>query len=80
MIRLRNELARQRKADATCPVSTAIFVRIAAQAAIDDLSEGAEIAKVTPFWRLLTGQDTIAKKLTIDSQWIDLQRELEQAG
>ena len=33
--RMRNELARRRKCDAMCPVSTAIFVRISAQAALD---------------------------------------------
>ena len=31
---LRNELARRNKCDATCPVSTAIFVRMVAEAAL----------------------------------------------
>jgi len=75
---MRRELARRRKCDATCPVSSSIFIRIAAQAAITDLENGKSINEVTPFWRLLTSKDKIAKKLTIDSQWLDLQRELEQ--
>ncbi|MFC4699007.1 hypothetical protein ACFO4O_02415 [Glaciecola siphonariae] len=77
IMRLRNELARKWKADATCPVSTSIFIRIAAQAAIDELNQGKDISKVTPFWRLLTSEDKIAKKLSIDSKWIDAQRESE---
>lgn len=77
--RLRNELARQWKADATCPVSTAIFIRISAQAAIDAMHQGAIISDITPFWRLLTSQDTITKKLSIDPAWLDIQRESEQS-
>ena len=77
--RMRKELARRRRCDATCPVSTAIFIRIAAQAAIDDLGHGKTTDEVSPFWRLLSSKDKIAKRLTIDSQWLDTQRELEQS-
>ena len=77
--RMRRELARRRKGDATCPVSSAIFIRISAQSAVDDLENGKTTSEVTPFWRLLTSEDKIAKKLTIDSEWIDIQRESEQA-
>ena len=78
--RMRREMARRRGCDGTCPVSTAIFVRIAAQAAVDELDEGKAPAEVTPFWRLLRGQDKIAKKLTIDGAWIDAQRDAEVAA
>ena len=77
IMRLRNELARKWKADATCPVSTSIFIRVAAQAAIDELNDGKDISKVTPFWRLLTSDDKITKKLTIDAEWVDQQRASE---
>jgi len=77
--RMRRELARRRKGDATCPVSSAIFIRIASQSAIDDLENGKSTSEVTPFWRLLTSKDKISKRLTIDSEWIDIQRESEQA-
>ncbi len=76
--RLRRELARAEGCDASCPVSTAIFIRLASQAAIDELNEGKEPDEVRPFWRLLTSKDKIAKKLTIDGQWIDDQRAAEQ--
>lgn len=78
--RMRRELARRRKCDATCPVSTAIFIRVAAQAAIDDIEDGMALAATTPFWRLISSEDKIAKKLTIDSAWIDNQREIEAAS
>ncbi|MEM9532869.1 MAG: hypothetical protein AAGA23_18255 [Pseudomonadota bacterium] len=75
--RLRNELARRHRCDAMCPVSTAIFIRIAAEAAIEEMEDGAEPSAVTPFWRLLTPTDKISKKLPIDSVWIAHQRERE---
>lgn len=75
--RMRNELARRWKANATCPVSAAIFLRISAQAAVDQMSQGRPAAEVTPFWRILTSADKIAKKLSIDGEWIDHQRALE---
>ncbi|MEL7535857.1 MAG: hypothetical protein AAFZ58_07990 [Pseudomonadota bacterium] len=77
MQRLRNELARRNKCDATCPVSTAIFVRISAEAAIEAMELGADIADVTPFWRIVGPDDKIAAKLNIDSEWIRQQRALE---
>ena len=78
IMKLRNELAQRNQCDASCPVSTAIFIRISAQASIDDLNQGESSTNVAPFWRLLTSKDKIAKKLTIDGEWIDRQRESEQ--
>ncbi len=77
IVRMRNEIARRRRCDAMCPVSTAIFVRIAAEVAIEEMNAGAKLLEVIPFWRLLAGSDKIAKRLPIDSAWIDRQRDLE---
>ena len=74
---MREELADQWSADATCPASSAIFLRIAAQAAIDEIEAGKSPLEVTPFWRLIDSRDKVAKKLTIDPQWIDAQRARE---
>ena len=74
---MRGDLARRRKCDATCPVSTSIFIRVAAEAAIEDLENGKPPDQVTPFWRLLSGKDKIAKRLPIDPDWIDRQRAME---
>ena len=75
--RMRKDIARRRKCDASCPVSTAIFVRIAAEAAIEDMDEGKAPEDVIPFWRLVASSDKVAKKLAIDSAWIDQQRAQE---
>ncbi|MEM7504405.1 MAG: hypothetical protein AAF417_20370 [Pseudomonadota bacterium] len=78
--RLRNELARREKCDATCPVSTAIFVRISAEAAIEDMDAGRPESTVTPFWRIISADDKVAAKLPIDPEWITRQRALEAAS
>ncbi len=72
--RMRRDMARRRKCDASCPVSTAIFIRIAAQAAVDEMNAGKEMSEVSPFWRLLKSSDKITKKLSVDSAWVDQQR------
>ena len=77
IVQMREDLAKRRDADATCPVSTAIFLRISAQAAIDELEGGRSIEGVAPFWRVLRASDKITAKLSIDRQWIDTQRALE---
>ena len=77
--RMRNEIARRRGCDAACPVSTAIFIRIAAEAAIEDMNEGKTPADVIPFWRLISSEDKVAKKLAIDPTWIDTRRALEKS-
>ena len=74
---MRRTLALSKNADATCPDSTAIFLRIAAQAAIDEMEDGCAIKLVSPFWRVLHASDKITEKLTIDLRWIDTQRGLE---
>jgi hypothetical protein len=76
--RLRRELARHNKCDATCPVSTAIFLRICAEASIEKINAGQSLSEVSPFWRVIEPQSTIASKLSIDSQWIAHHREIEK--
>ena len=76
--RLRNELARRHRCDATCPVSTAIFLRIAAEASLEALERGENLAEVSPFWRVIAPNDKIASRLPIDSDWIERQRVAEQ--
>ena len=77
--RMRRDLARAHQCEATCPVSTAIFLRIAAEAAIEDLQQGKASTEVSPFWRVIAPDSTIARKLPVDSAWIAHQRALEQA-
>ncbi|MEO1202104.1 MAG: hypothetical protein AAFX10_05330 [Pseudomonadota bacterium] len=78
VVRLRNELARRNRCDASCPVSTAIFVRISAEAAIEAMEQGADVDDVTPFWRVIAPDDKVAGKLNVGSDWIRHQRESER--
>lgn len=78
--RLRNELARRYKAQATCPVTTAIYLRVVAEAALTDLAEGAGTAAVTPFWRVIDPGSAIARRLTCGDDFIRHQRDLEDAA
>ncbi len=80
LIAMRREIARRRKCDATCPVSTAIFVRMLAETALKEIAAGRPVSDVTPFWRLISSADKIAKRLSIDPEWIDTQRGLEAAS
>jgi hypothetical protein len=77
--KLRNQLARRNSCDAMCPVSTAIFLRIVADYAIDQMKTGKSPQEVIPFWRVLSSKDKIASKLKIEPSWLDLQRQLEQS-
>lgn len=74
---IRDKLAQENNCAGTCPMSTSIFVRISAQAALEDKAQGLADNEITPFWRVITSQDKIAKKLDIDGEWIDHQRRLE---
>ena len=74
---MRNELARRNRCDASCPVSTAIFTRMSAEAAIEQLGEGKSPDAVAPFWRILRPDDKIARRLPIDPDWIANRRALE---
>jgi hypothetical protein len=78
---MRRDLAKRNKADATCPVSTAIFLRSVTEISLKHLREGAKREDVTPFWRIITPGTPIAKRLAIDPEWIEHQRALEaQSG
>ena len=79
VVKLRNELARRNKCDAMCPASTAIFVRIVAEYAIEEMANGKSPSEVIPFWRVVEPDSKLAKKLEIDPQWIADQRVLEMS-
>jgi hypothetical protein len=58
--RIRETLAGKYSADVTCPLTTGIFVRIAAEAAEEDA--GVSKAKVTPYWRVLKDDGSLNPK------------------
>jgi hypothetical protein len=62
--RLRNELARKAGAQAMCPVTAAIYLRVVAEVSLRDLADGKALHEVVPFWRVVTPDSPVAKKLS----------------
>lgn len=58
---LRRKLASDFHADVTCPLTTGIFVRIAAEAAEEDRGQGRK--RITPYWRVVKDDGTFNPKL-----------------
>jgi hypothetical protein len=75
---VRRELAAMHGADATCPVSTAIFLRTVAEAAWDEIQAGAPATEVAPFWRVVDPKSPLAGKLRAGRVWIEQQRAAEK--
>lgn len=75
---MRRELAALHGADATCPVSTAIFLRTVAEAAWDKIESGVAVTEVAPFWRVIDPRSPLARKLRAGSAWIEHQRAAER--
>ena len=77
MPELRADLAIEYDCDATCPVSTAIFLRVVAEAALEHLEQGAKTADITPFWRVVAPGDKVSARLPIDQKWLEARRQRE---
>jgi hypothetical protein len=75
---LRNELALQYGAEVTCPLTTGIFLRIAAEAAYEKYEAGAPLKDITPFWRVISEKSPTAKKLSFGTEFLKLQRQKEK--
>ena len=58
--KIRDFLAGKYSADVTCPLTTGIFVRIAAEAAEEDAGTGK--SKITPYWRVLKDDGSLNPK------------------
>ncbi|WP_223789290.1 hypothetical protein [Marinicella meishanensis] len=73
---LRAQLAKDHAADHTCPVTTGIFLRIVAEAALEELAQTQNLSAITPFWRAIDANSPLAKKLSCGPEFIaDLQIE-----
>lgn len=57
---MRRKLAAEFAADVTCPLTTGIFLRIAAEAAEEDRLNGRQ--KVTPYWRVIKDDGSLNPK------------------
>ena len=67
---LRHLLADEHGCAGTCHLTTSMFIRIAAEAAREQLDAGASPADVTPFWRVVAPGSPLAKKMLIDDVWL----------
>lgn len=76
---LRKDLAADFHADNSCPLSTAIFVRIAAEAAFEQFSSGKKSEEITPFWRVIQPGSKMASKLTFGEDFLKKQIKAELA-
>jgi hypothetical protein len=77
--KMRDDLAKRYKADATCSVTSSIFLRIVAELALESIAAGTAISRATPFWRVIPPDGPIAKKLSCGPDFIVTQRALEAA-
>jgi hypothetical protein len=80
VLQLRQELAKKHKADGTCPLTTGIFLRIASEAALEQIGAGAAPDDVTPFWRVVEPGSKLAKKLSCGDDFIESMRAAEIAS
>lgn len=75
--RLRSDLARRAKADAMCPVTTSIYLRVVAELALDEMEAGKPMDEVVPFWRVIEPKDKLAAKLSCGAERIEHLRALD---
>lgn len=68
---LRKKLATKHGAEATCPLTSGIFLRIIAEMTFEELQNGKKPSQVIPFWRALPKKAPARKKLTFDPDIID---------
>lgn len=74
---IRKDLAAEFHAEVTCPLTTGIFIRIAAEAAYEEFEKGKPIHKITPFWRVINAKSPTAKKLSFGTTFLQEQRKKE---
>jgi hypothetical protein len=74
---IRKDLAAEYHAETTCPLTTGIFLRIAAEAAYEAFEQGTPLHKITPFWRVIDEKSPTAKKLTFGTAFLKEQRNRE---
>jgi hypothetical protein len=75
---IRRDLAAEYHAEVTCPLTTGIFIRIAAEAAYEEYKNGKPVNKITPFWRVVGEKSSTAKKLTFGTKFLREQRRKER--
>ena len=72
---IRGRLAKDFKVDSTCPLTTGIFLRIAAETAEEDLRMGRQ--EITPYWRVIRDDGSLNEKFPggVEAQAVHLKEE-----
>jgi len=73
--RIRERLAKDFGVDVTCPITSGIFIRIAAEAAEEDLRAGRK--EITPYWRVIKSDGGLNPKFPggVEAQAVHLREE-----
>ncbi len=74
---IRRDLAREHNAEYSCPLTTGIYLRIVSEAAYEEYTKAGNLEGITPFWRAISPDSKLAKKLTFGTEFIKEQREKE---
>lgn len=74
---IRESLAKENGADATCPLTTGIFLRIVAEHSFEEMNAGKTADDVTPFWRAIDPKSPLAKKFSGGPELLRSLRERE---
>ncbi|MGH7863856.1 MAG: hypothetical protein ACREQB_02625 [Candidatus Binataceae bacterium] len=74
---MREDFAKAHKAKGTCPLTSSIFARTAAEAALAEMDAGKPVGKITPFWRLIDEKGPIARKLSCGAAFVTRMRRAE---
>jgi hypothetical protein len=72
---MRIDLAKQAKADVTCPVTSGIFTRIIAERSLELMAEDKD--PITPFWKVIDPKSSLAKKLSCGPEFIENLRNIK---
>ena len=75
---MRRDLAAENHAEVTCPLTTGIFIRIAAEAAWEQYQKGTPLRQLTPFWRVINEKSPTAKKLSFGTEFLKKMRDGER--
>jgi hypothetical protein len=77
--RMRSDLAKRSRADAMCPVTTSIFLKVVAEVSLRDLEDGKDLEQVVPFWRIVTPDSRLASKLSCGPEGVEHYARLDVA-
>lgn len=67
---LRARLALDANAELTCPLTTSIFIRIAAEKNWDEHESGKPLDELMPVWRVVGPKDAMANKLRCGAEFL----------